>query len=225
MSRERRRSQHPETLPNAPAKRLNSAAQWSLARQILSDHHGVWCAWCLGYIVSRTEMELHHVLAPKGEIHKTLGFEPWVVPVHRHPEVCHRKRLQQYANEAGRGLLDALNPEGFEERCKKSFDRGYLPASLLLRRNAWLKSPDYQTARQNLVFALNAAAGCGQGKSFVNEFECHESFIEFRADPDLQLYAASVHTNAGDPSRAASACDQLEATLSRVRPAGSLRAR
>lgn len=163
-------------------------------------------------------MELHHLLEPKDE--PRFGFEPWVVPVHgpnSHQEVCHSKGLQAYAKDAGRRLLDALKPKDFDERCKKIFHRGYLPACVLLRRQAWLKSKELEEAQVNVLFTLNAAAGCGVGKRFVEELERHPNFADLQGDPDFELYTAAVYSNWGEPSRAVRVCKDLEYDLPRVR--------
>lgn len=198
--------------------------RWNLATAVLSDQHGPWCAWCVDYISSPDELELHHVLGYKERIRGTFRLEPWVVPVHR--DRCHRSGLQDYADEAGRGLLDSitLDPERFEQRCKTSFHRGNLPACLLLRRYAWaqaVKNENYSAARTNLLYALNAAAGSRLGNRFVRDIQKDAAFENFREDLDIKLYAASVHANAGNLSQAWITRDQLAMAVPRVRPASS----
>ena len=199
----------------APTARLKRA------KELLSDPYGIWCAWCLDYIERPEDLEMHHLLAPRHEIEECFGVEPWVVPVHRHPEVCHRKGLQSYADTAGRALLDARDPTQLELRCSFLFYDGNLPACLLLRKWAWDSSEDPSVGRQHALFTLVAAAGCNRGLEFVQHAMSTPERIHLRLDPDIRLYLAAAQANAGNIEPTAGLCAELDATRPGVRAASS----
>ncbi|MCU1327643.1 MAG: hypothetical protein JWN34_3013 [Bryobacterales bacterium] len=210
-------------------------ASWNLAEALLSDLHGVWCAWCLEYIVPPDPMELHHVLGLKAAIRKEFGLLPWVVPVHG--AVCHRERLQTYADWAGRKLLESrgvLQPNAFENLCEKSFRLGSMSMCMLMRRSALLEATrnhDIDRARKNLLYALNAASGSGMGMSFVRQLERKPELRSLRGDGefgglesewDTRLHVAIVHANAGNVGVARSAYKDLASEIPRFRAASSV---
>ncbi len=199
------------------------------ARAILSDHHGVWCAWCLQYIVPEHAFEFHHILGRKDEIREKFGFEPWVVPVHSPSNSCHRRGIQDYSDEAGRALLDAVakspnQSEEFEFLCKRAFYLGYFPASFLLRRVEFLNpNADPPVARRNLHIALIAASACSFGRPFVESLKNRPEFTALGLDRDAEtrLYFASAYTNTEDFLIARSLLNELASKLPRVYPSSS----
>ena len=199
------------------------------ARAILSDHHGVWCAWCLRYIVPEDAFEFHHILGRKREIREKLGFEPWVVPVHAPSHHCHRGGIQDYSDEAARTLLDAVDKsphqsEQFELLCRRAFYRGYFPACFLLRRVEFLNSKaDPSVAQRHLHIALIAASACGFGRPFVKSLKDGPEFsaLGLEQDAETQLYVASAYTNTEEFPKARRLLNQLASRLPRVYPSSS----
>lgn len=196
------------------------AKRWAIAKRSLSDPYGdVWCAWCLDYIERPAELELHHVLGRRDDIKAVFGRESWVVPVHAPPERCHRHFLQDYAQIAGRRLLDGRETDGYEDRCRRAFYMGYLPACLYLhghRAGELHQAGHEDLAQQHLLLALNAAAGSGLGQPFVQELPASD-LASLTDDVNVQLYIASARGNFGDLAAARTACRELEARLPRVR--------
>ncbi len=190
-------------------------ANWELARATLSDQYGPWCAWCLDYISQPADLadqpvlgrlEDHHVLATKKEVKKTLGLEPWCIPVHSAAYGgCHRKGLQVYADFAARKLLEMAEMAGSRDedqwmrQSKEAFDAGYLPLPLSLRRLAMfdaIQRGQDDEAHQHLLFALNAGAGCGWGQAFVREIRSDIRLRDLIKSPDVLVYIGSVCANA-----------------------------
>ncbi|MFZ0964522.1 MAG: hypothetical protein WAO35_26965 [Terriglobia bacterium] len=209
-------------------------ANWELASATLSDQHAPWCAWCLDYISQPADLEDqpvlrqledHHVLATKMEIKKVLGLEPWFIPVHNAAYgKCHRKGLQVYADFAARKLLEAAEMVGtrFEDQCKGAFDAGYLAKPLSLRRLAMfdaIRRGQRVEAHQHLLFALNAAAGCGWGRPFVKEIENDPGLLDLINSRDVKVYIASVRANGGEISPARGIYQGIE--VPRVHGAGT----
>jgi hypothetical protein len=213
-------------------------ANWNLARATLSDQYGPWCAWCLDYISQPADLEDqhvlgqledHHVLATKKEVKEVIGLEPWCIPVHNAAYGgCHRKGLQVYADFAARKLLETAEMVGtaFEDQCmresKEAFDAGYLPKPLSLRRLAMfdaIQRGQSAEAHQHLLFALNAAAGCGWGRAFVKEIESDKRLLNLINSPDVKVYIGSVRANAGEISVARGMYQQIE--IARVHAAAT----
>lgn len=203
-------------------------ANWDLARATLSDQHGPWCAWCLDYISQPADLadqpilgqlEDHHVLATKKRVKEVIGLDPWCVPVHNAAYGgCHRQGLQVYADFAARKLLETVEMAGiaFEDgmrQSKEAFDYGYLPKPLSLRRLAMfdaIQRGQSAEAHQHLLFALNAAAGCGWGRAFVKEIETDKRVLNLINSPDVRVYIGSVRANAGEISVARGIYQQIE---------------
>ncbi|MBI2866726.1 MAG: hypothetical protein HYX97_00155 [Chloroflexi bacterium] len=154
-------------------------------------------------------------MAPKKDIQQAFGIEPWVVPVHRYPERCHRKDLQIYAYELGRAFLDASTDPRFEQLCKDAFDAGFLPAPLFLRRKAWSNTGDPEQRPTQLGFALNAAAGCGSGSQLIREMRAMD-MAELQGDSNRLIYIASADANLYGPNWARHVCRELQAAVPRV---------
>jgi hypothetical protein len=202
--------------------RRQSIVRLEHARRLLSDQHGIWCAWCLRYIESPTDLELHHLLAPRKEIQETFGIEPWVVPVHRHPERCHRKGLQDYANYAGRSILDLRDPKALEPHATAYFYDGYLPACLLLRM--WLASESgglMASAREQYRYTLIAAAGTSQGLAYLLSEKTASTFQWAEKDPETRVYLTAAQANAGMVEHASNICNELDSAKPRIRPTTS----
>jgi hypothetical protein len=190
-------------------------ANWKRAKVTLSDRFGPWCAWCLGYIKTRDHLEDHHVLSPKEKIWGKLGFEPPIVPVHRHPWHCHRERLQYFADTAGFKLMQAaeLPPVDLDATCKSCHKHGNLPASLLLQHSSLLKAikaGDVQGARKSLIHTLNSGAGCVLGLALANEIKEKPHLAALIEDIDTQLYYASLKANGGDVTSARTTYEQID---------------
>lgn len=168
-------------------------------------------------------MEQHHVLGFKNAIRKEYGLWPWVVPVHAPGVVCHRKRLQTYADWSARKLLESRNArrDAFDKLCEKSYRQGSMSTCMLMRRDALLNATqerDTDWVRKNLLYALNAASGSGLGMSFVRQLKIGPKFRpvtgdgEFgslETDWDTRLHVAIVHANLGNIRVARTTYDDL----------------
>lgn len=201
--------------------RRQSLIRLQHAHSLLSDRYGTWCAWCLGYIDSPADLELHHMLAPRLEIKKEYGIEPWVVPVHGHPDRCHRKGLQDYANYAGRVLLDLRDPSALDSHATDFFYDGYLPASLLLRKWAWNESMPTAGAREQLRYTLIAAAGTRRGLAYLSTPKASSDLQLAEPDTELLVYLTAAQANSGDVKHARRVFHELDVAKPRVRAATS----
>src|SRR6267378_4022059 len=194
----------------------------------LADHHGCWCAWCLDYIKTKSELEGHHIW-PRAALVGLLGKGTipldCLVPVHKN--LCHREGFQKYSDIAGVFLRDiqSLDPHEFDRTCYRAFLEGDLSKAVFLREWAsqrdWL-SNDPEARYQNLIFELNALAGSsmanlltrpprrGDASTWLEKKIRQESITS-----ELLTYSGSVLVNGGHIGEGLKLYQQVSSTVPR----------
>lgn len=144
----------------------------------LSDQHGEWCAFCLGYFAPGDVRHFHHVLTRKwvkDRFGSNLNFA-WVIPVHgarfdnRTPS-CH-EQIQHYTNFITRRFFERLGKENSlamrEQSSRQLHDRGYYWLSVLGNLDSIqtrIEGIDREQLIHRCEFALSSAAGIRGGQN------------------------------------------------------------
>ena len=178
------------------------------------------------YINLWSDLEAHHIWR-KNDLKELLDGEPFpidcVVPVHK--KSCHRKKLQDYADTAGRQLLDAgkLSTTAFDQTCINPFLEGNLDRNVFLREWARRERPEDQ--RKHVIFQLNALTGSQLGA--ILAYQTGSTGVTWLAgsriphDPVWLLYSGSVLMSGGYRDAAAVRFGEFESSIPRWRRCSS----
>ena len=202
----------------------------------LSDHHSCWCAWCLEYIRSRRQLQLHHMIGKAG-LRDLFGqrrfLDSWLVPVHA--EGCHGA-IQRFTDSATTAIIGAKNMQASEliGSAREAFFAGDMNRALYLREIALRRYPRQDQAdrlKTNVIHQFN----CSAGSMLVTKLLLAASTVarqwrerlsdrwmrQYLGDPTTnlpwQFYAEDVFANGGLFEKAASVLHEADVSHPRWR--------